>query len=494
MARQGATVASGTTSRPIRRRHAPAPLQDYEVSLPQSLLGTRIFSGSTPELQLPSRGDNSAASGDQPRAMLGHQVRPASRGLVHSMSVLSGQLIESLSFHGSPASLSERSQRSNVVESGEESSNASFHPASYHELPQSIQQTPAPQIYSMGGSAPVQLTMSTHGQDRLSANMSKAQQLRDRLKQRLTAADEEIFELFEGLIADYEEEIHRLKEENKGWKVLGGVFNPPVCLYKADMQSLLVIKKETLPEHQEWNLSVDQEDIKEEEKLWISQQGEQLQQLEEADLTKFGFTAVPVKSENDDEKPESSQLHQSPSDESTEAEPVASRSSVHRTLTAEADGEDDGGPQPASNSGPSSHLQPDTSGRSSDSSGTQTDDRYDWKKTRGLLSSFNCRKNISIVSSSRCNIAEAEFMYSQASGPMNSSEQYKGMQASVKPLSCSDWSRTQKRKTIQTGKKPFDCSECGRRFGQKGNLKRHMIIHTGHKQFVCSECGQRFGQ
>ncbi|XP_034023513.1 uncharacterized protein LOC117507835, partial [Thalassophryne amazonica] len=196
-------------------------------------------------------------------------------------------------------------------------------------------------------------------------------------------AADEIFELLEGLIADYEEEIHHLKEEDKGRKVLEAVFNPQVRLYKADMQQLL-IKEEALPEYQEWNLSVNQEDVKEEAKVWISQQGEQLQQLEEADLTKFGFTAVPVKSENDDEKPESSQLHQSRSDESTEAEPEASSSSVHRTLTAEADGEDDGGPQPASNSGPNSHLQPDTSGRSSDSSGTETDDSYDRKKTREL--------------------------------------------------------------------------------------------------------------
>ncbi|XP_034049314.1 zinc finger protein 181-like, partial [Thalassophryne amazonica] len=226
------------------------------------------------------------------------------------------------------------------------------------------------------------------------------------------------------------------------------------------MQPLLVIKEETLPEHQEWSLSVDQEDIKEEEKLWISQQGEQLQQLEEADLTKFGFT---VKSEDNDEKPESSQLHQSRSDESTEAEPVASSSSVHRTLTTEADGENDGGPQPASKSGPNSHLQPGISGRSSDSSGTETDDSYDWKQTR------------------EC--------------------QQKERQASRKLFSCFDQSKRQKQKgtlkkhmIIQTGQKVFVCSECGQRFGHKSSLNRHMIIHTGEKPFVCTKCGQRFGQ
>ncbi|XP_034020261.1 uncharacterized protein LOC117504829 isoform X1 [Thalassophryne amazonica] len=129
-----------------------------------------------------------------------------------------------------------------------------------------------------------------------------------------------------------------------------------------DIQKLSLIKEETLPEQQQWNLIVDQDNIKEEqEKLWISQQGEHLHQLEEADVTKFPFTAVCVKTENDDdEKPESSQLHQSQSGESTEAEPVASSSTVPTTLTGEAEGDDCGGSQPDSGSSPCSHLQSDT--------------------------------------------------------------------------------------------------------------------------------------
>ncbi|XP_034050576.1 zinc finger protein 345-like [Thalassophryne amazonica] len=255
---------------------------------------------------------------------------------------------------------------------------------------------------------------------------------------------------------------------------------------------LLLIKEETLPEHQEWNLSVDQEDIKEEEKLWISQQGEQLQQLEEADLTKFGFTAVPVKSENNNEKPESSQLHQSRSDESTEAEPVGSSSSVHRTLTAEADGEDDGGPQPASNSGPNSHLQPHTSGRSSDSSGSDTDDSFDWEQARELVSCFNCQKNTNIVDSGNTDEKQPNCSkYGKASGHMNTGQ---------KPFVCFECGRRfglkstlNRHMIIHTGQKAFVCSECGQRFGRKSTLNNHMIIHTGQKAFVCSECGQRFG-
>ncbi|XP_034021325.1 uncharacterized protein LOC117505900 [Thalassophryne amazonica] len=142
-----------------------------------------------------------------------------------------------------------------------------------------------------------------------------------------------------------------------------------------DMQQS-VIKEEIIPEQQLCNLNADQGDIKEEqERLWISQQGQQVHQLEEADVTKFPFTAVPVNTE----KPESPQLHQNHSDESTEAEPAASSSTVHRTLTAQADGEDDGGPQPARTSGPNSPLQTETCDRSSDSSEPEPDNSRDWK-------------------------------------------------------------------------------------------------------------------
>ncbi|XP_078123152.1 uncharacterized protein LOC144528450 isoform X3 [Sander vitreus] len=60
-------------------------------------------------------------------------------------------------------------------------------------------------------------------------------------------------------------------------------------------------------EEEQWECSssVDQQEpepppnIKEEqEELWSSQEGEQLQGLEEADITKFPFTPVPVKSED----------------------------------------------------------------------------------------------------------------------------------------------------------------------------------------------------
>ncbi|XP_034029482.1 zinc finger protein 84-like [Thalassophryne amazonica] len=259
-----------------------------------------------------------------------------------------------------------------------------------------------------------------------------------------------------------------------------------------DMQQLLLIKDEILPEQQEWNLSVDQEDIKEEqEKLWISQQRQYLHQLEEADITEFPFTAVPVKTENDNEKSQSSQVHQSQSDESSEAETAASSSSVHRTLTAQSDGEDCGRPQHDANA----PFQPDASGRSSDSSETETDDSCEWKQIRELKKSDSVTHN-------RGNVAKTPFHFNESGKPRghtNYSKQNTGKQASEKPFNCSECGKRFVQKSslirhmrIHSGQKPFICPECGKGCGQKRDLNTHMRIHTGEKPFGCSECGKRF--
>ncbi|XP_034039472.1 zinc finger protein 774-like isoform X2 [Thalassophryne amazonica] len=267
-------------------------------------------------------------------------------------------------------------------------------------------------------------------------------------------------------------------------------------LQNSDMQTLLVMKEEILPEQQEGNLSVDQEDIKEEqEKLWISPQVQQLHQPEEADITKCPFSAV--KSDND-ENPQSSEVHQSQSDESTEAEPVASSSPVLRTLMAQAGAEDDGGPQSAS----CSCLPPDTNGRSSGYSET---DSSKSKQTKKLSSGFNSLINSSVsVSHSRCNTNKKKYNGSEngkTCGHMNYLKQEKRRQGSEKPFNCSECGKRFGYKNsliihmrIHTGQKPFSCSECGNGFGNKTNLMTHMRIHTGHKPFSCSECDKRFGQ
>ncbi|KAJ0062359.1 hypothetical protein NL108_010958 [Boleophthalmus pectinirostris] len=64
--------------------------------------------------------------------------------------------------------------------------------------------------------------------------MSKMHRLRDLLNELLIAAAEEIFALFEGTIAEYEEELRRSKEENqRKQEILDSVLSPRVVLHRA---------------------------------------------------------------------------------------------------------------------------------------------------------------------------------------------------------------------------------------------------------------------
>ncbi|KAL3065023.1 hypothetical protein OYC64_015245 [Pagothenia borchgrevinki] len=81
------------------------------------------------------------------------------------------------------------------------------------------------------------------------------------VKQRLTAAAEDIFVLFERTIAEYEEELSRSKQENERHrKLLDAVLQPQLQIHRADVQQLVVVKEEVPPEQQEWSSSLDQEE------------------------------------------------------------------------------------------------------------------------------------------------------------------------------------------------------------------------------------------
>uniref|UniRef100_A0A8C9XUH7 Zinc finger protein 865 n=1 Tax=Sander lucioperca TaxID=283035 RepID=A0A8C9XUH7_SANLU len=311
--------------------------------------------------------------------------------------------------------------------------------------------------------------------------MCKVQMLRALVEQRLTAAAEEIFGLFERTIAEYEEELCRSKEENERQReLLDAVYNPQLRLHRAGLPSHDKKQNAVKEEQQECSSSVDQQEpeppphIKEEQEgLWSSQEGEQLQGLEEADITKFPFTPVPVKIENDEEEAQSSQLHQ--------------RQTQH--METEADGEDCGGPEPARNSHPL--LQPETGCR--DFSDPETVNA-DWKETREPQSALKSLKHDSrckkIFSCSECGKRFFRMTHLKSHMITHTGEM---------PFSCPfcmkhfSWrGNLNKHLRIHTGEKPYSCSVCKKSFTHQESVPRHMRIHTREEPFSCSECGKRF--
>ncbi|KAM9707855.1 uncharacterized protein ACNS7B_000325 isoform 2-T2 [Menidia menidia] len=251
----------------------------------------------------------------------------------------------------------------------------------------------------------------------------------------------------------------------------------------AHVQQVLVVKEED-----PWIPSLDQQDpeglnIKEEEdQLWTSPEEKQFHG-QETDIRKFSGSAVTVKSENEEEKPELSQLYQIKTEGNRESEPPSSSSAEQ--MKAEADGEDCGGPKAAWNPDLDDPLASNTDEKTSDSSETEVSDEDYWGKSSDTLpETVDGKRNWKPTPVSDSGVTHNKD-FNTAGQPYSCSQC--GKQFSCKPY-------LKKHLRVHTEEKPFDCHECGKKFHRKDNLQSHMRVHTVEKPFTCDDCGKMFSQ
>ncbi|XP_041867921.1 zinc finger protein 771-like [Melanotaenia boesemani] len=297
------------------------------------------------------------------------------------------------------------------------------------------------------------------------------------ITKRLIVAADEVVGLFEKAVVEYEDRVQRLQQEIcRQKRLLEAVLKPQVTLQKADIQT-------------ETSSCLDREDLQgpkpphikeEQEQFWTSPDREQLQHFQD-NITKLTFSPVPVNSEDDEEKPQSSQLHHSQTKEN--------RDSL-------------GGLKQIRTSDPQLILQPVSEDTSPDFAETDDSD-CDWIEKNEVQSGVEDIQNSEVPErDTGSSVKEQPFPCSYCGkrfslkGNLN---RHIRDHTGERPFPCTDCDKSFKdsgsltaHMRCHTGEQPYSCLFCGKNFSGRGNMTRHMRIHTGEKPFTCSVCNKSF--
>ncbi|XP_069030147.1 zinc finger protein 771-like [Embiotoca jacksoni] len=302
--------------------------------------------------------------------------------------------------------------------------------------------------------------------------MFKTEQLKYLVNDRLKAAADEIFSLFEKTIKDYEEEVFCSKQRMAQQQLGRPTGNART--HSAPLQTS-VQEADVSPEQDHFekktDLCDDEEEpphIKEEQEVevWTAQACEK---QEEADTKDSMFNIIYVQR----------------SDE-------GGRDSPHRSQTVE---DKEGEPLPGCSSTPVT----EDCGASASPSDCQISEGSDneWRDGGGLHSGVHRKKpQRSGEAADRpyaCSICNKNFrIKSILTRHMKTHTGEKPYSCVVCGKSFIQRSYLQTHMNSHSGQKPYTCSFCGRGFTQVGNMNAHIRIHTGEKPHSCTDCGKNF--
>ncbi|XP_054629647.1 zinc finger protein 3 homolog [Dunckerocampus dactyliophorus] len=324
--------------------------------------------------------------------------------------------------------------------------------------------------------------------------MSKFQYLRTFVNDRLTAAAEEIFGVFEKTIVAYEEEMNRQLR-------LLDVVCKPVNSQRTGSPQQRLCSQESISNVEQGlqetsQIKVEQEELLDEEHLLIKQEdyfsnGEP--------LGVWPLVLGCEQNESEADKDATSQRLQSESESGDFGASGPNRD--HPVLFR--------GYYPENNEDDIADNMASTSARSIKS------EHHDWDlestavrcQVQLFEQPFHCstfhtdsdvytQVDMTALSTEKpfiCNICGKGFGFKRYLA------QHMITHSTEKPYACSRCRKTFRRQQAlqihmrcHTGEKPYFCKTCGKRFCQSSALRVHLRVHTGEKPYHCSMCGTEF--
>ncbi|KAM4743787.1 uncharacterized protein FYW61_000039 [Anableps anableps] len=338
------------------------------------------------------------------------------------------------------------------------------------------------------------------------SGMSSVQHLREFISERLTAAAEEIFSVFQRTIVQYEEEMGRQR------RLLDITWSPEVHLERTELPYQFLRKEEEeLPVDQRlWKPSPDQQDpepprIKEELQGLCLIRGEEqlvLKQDAGAAMVPSAYQQVPnsrgpvgswsqdSESTRDPELKKRRSRTRSPAGfwSSQEDQPVLKQEPDDRPEDREPNS------SPLVPVGVPAAEVPDQEGSWNKEELKPKKRRIRRKNSGARLgpSGFGPSAGLRPVS---CDICGKAFRCN------SEMRVHSRVHTGEKPFSCGVCQRAFSFKVnlsvhmrTHTGEKPYACKFCDKRFSDHSSLRKHTNVHTGERPYSCAVCGKRFGR